>query len=152
HAAIMVQRSLCTDRHLSPPSREESPHPDAAPLYTNRTSAITRAVGRGDAWEGARTMGADTEMPGAAGGAAAAPYAAQVRWVLQAAMVLFIYTVVVGILNGVDAVDFERKPLVAHLHVGTLGWLTMATFAASLTLFGSSDPRNKTMRRMAVAA
>jgi hypothetical protein len=76
----------------------------------------------------------------------------QVRFMLQTALVLFIYTVVIGILNGVDLVDFERKALVAHLHVGTLSWLTIAVFAASMVVFGSNDPNNGMLRRMAVVA
>ena len=61
-------------------------------------------------------------------------------------MVLFIYTVAVGILNGLDLVTFERKPLLAHLHVGTLGWVTMAVFAGSLWLFGVAGEERDEMR------
>lgn len=65
------------------------------------------------------------------------PFAREIRLILIAALILFAYTVVIGILNGVDLVEFDRKPLLAHLHVGTLGWITMAVFAGSLALFGS---------------
>ena len=37
-----------------------------------------------------------------------APYASEVRLMLRAALVLFVFTVVVGILNGIDLVDFDR--------------------------------------------
>ncbi|MCA9856282.1 MAG: hypothetical protein KC458_03275, partial [Dehalococcoidia bacterium] len=74
------------------------------------------------------------------------------RFILQAAMALFVYTVVIGILNGTDLVDFERKPLLAHVHVGTLGWLTMAVFAGSLALFGEGDEDNRLIRYTAWAA
>lgn len=67
------------------------------------------------------------------------PFEFEIRLILTAAMVLFVYTVVIGILNGLDLVDFERKALVAHLHVGTLGWITMAVFAATLSLFGTAE-------------
>jgi hypothetical protein len=67
----------------------------------------------------------------------ALPFEAEIRFILAAAMLLFVYTVVVGILNGLDLVEFSRRPLLAHLHVGTLGWITMAVFAASLALFGA---------------
>ena len=76
----------------------------------------------------------------------------EVRFILQAAMALFVYTVVIGILNGTDLVDFERKPLLAHVHVGTLGWLTMAVFAGSLALFGEGDEDNRLIRYTAWAA
>ena len=74
------------------------------------------------------------------------PYEPEIRLILQVAMVLFIYTVVIGILNGTDLVTFERKPLLAHLHVGTLGWLTMAVFAGSLWLFGVAGEERNEMR------
>ena len=46
------------------------------------------------------------------------PFEAEIRFILAAAMLLFVYTVVVGILNGLDLVEFGRRPLLAHLHVG----------------------------------
>ncbi|MEX1023304.1 MAG: hypothetical protein WD058_09165, partial [Dehalococcoidia bacterium] len=69
----------------------------------------------------------------------AMPFESEIRLILTAAMVLFIYTVVIGILNGMDLVEFERKALLAHLHVGTLGWITMAVFAGALALFGTAE-------------
>jgi len=66
------------------------------------------------------------------------PFKAEIRLIYIAALALFIYTVAIGILNGLDLVEFERKALLAHLHVGTLGWITMAVFAGSLALFGSA--------------
>lgn len=80
------------------------------------------------------------------------PYEPEIRLILQAAMVLFIYTVVIGILNGLDLVTFERKPLLAHLHVGTLGWITMAVFAGSLWLFGVAGEENNETRWLARSA
>ncbi len=64
----------------------------------------------------------------------------QIRLILQVAMLIFIYTVVVGILNGLDLVDFRRSLLLAHLHGGTLGWMTLGILAATLWLFGDGDP------------
>lgn len=80
------------------------------------------------------------------------PYEPEIRLILQAAMVLFIYTVVVGILNGLDLVTFERKPLLTHLHLGTLGWLTMAVFAGALWLFGVAGEERTEMRWVARTA
>ena len=62
----------------------------------------------------------------------------EIRILLLAAMAVFIYTIVIGILNGTDAVEFDRKRVLGHVHGGTLGWLTLAVFAASLWLFGES--------------
>lgn len=64
------------------------------------------------------------------------PLRGEVTLLLQAAMVVFVWTVVIGILNGADVVDFDRKVLLSHVHAGTLGWITTCVFAASLWLFG----------------
>jgi hypothetical protein len=65
------------------------------------------------------------------------PLRAQVKLLLQVAMVVFVWTVGIGILNGTDLVDFDRKVVLSHVHAGTLGWITTSVFAASLWLFGS---------------
>lgn len=57
------------------------------------------------------------------------------RALLQAAMGIFVITVVIGILNGLDLVEFPRSTLLTHLHAGTLGWITLGVFAAAFTLF-----------------
>lgn len=62
----------------------------------------------------------------------------QHRWLFGAAMLVFLLTIVVGILNGLDLVDFDRNTLLTHVHAGTLGWITMSVLAVSLLLFG--DP------------
>ncbi|HJR46270.1 MAG TPA: hypothetical protein VJ927_11765 [Actinomycetota bacterium] len=66
------------------------------------------------------------------------PYVAQIRFLLQGAMLIFAYTVVIGILNGTDIVDFGHKTLLTHVHTGTLGWITTSVFAAALWLFGGT--------------
>ncbi len=74
---------------------------------------------------------------------------------LQAALTVFVYTVVIGILNGTDVTNFGRKTLLAHVHVGTLGWLTMCVFAASLWLFSKGEApgkRSMTAARVLTAA
>lgn len=63
------------------------------------------------------------------------PYQSQVRLLLGAAMAIFIFTVVVGIVNGTDIVEFDRKTILTHVHTGTLGWITTSVFAAALSLF-----------------
>ncbi len=73
---------------------------------------------------------------------------------LLAAMVIFTYTIGIGILNGTDLVDFDRRRILGHVHGGTLGWLTLAVFAASFWLFGSgaklSDSERKWARWLAI--
>lgn len=67
------------------------------------------------------------------------PLKREVLLLLQAAMAVFVWTVVIGILNGADIVDFSRKTLLSHVHAGTLGWITICVFAASLWLFGATS-------------
>jgi hypothetical protein len=59
-----------------------------------------------------------------------------VRMMLQVAMLIFAYTIVIGLLNGLDLVEFSRQQLLSHLHGGTLGWMTLAILGVTLWLFG----------------
>jgi hypothetical protein len=43
--------------------------------------------------------------------------------------------VVIGILNGLDLVEFSHSQLLTHVHAGTLGWITLSVFAATLWMF-----------------
>ncbi|MCC6236020.1 MAG: hypothetical protein IT299_00445 [Dehalococcoidia bacterium] len=79
------------------------------------------------------------------------PYVSEVRLMLRAALVLFVFTVVVGILNGIDLVEFERKALLTHVHAGTLGWITIGVLAASYWLFGLGAPANRYVGILAYA-
>ena len=64
----------------------------------------------------------------------------EIRLLLQIAMVIFVYTIIVGILNGTDAVDFQHRTLLTHVHAGTLGWITISAIAAGMWLFGHEKP------------
>lgn len=66
------------------------------------------------------------------------PYLSQIRLLLQSALLIFAYTVVIGILNGTDLVDFSHKQLLTHVHTGTLGWITTSVLAGALWLFGAT--------------
>src|SRR3546814_2339092 len=77
-------------------------------------------------------MGADAVVDGAH------PLGREVKLLLQVAIVVFVWTVVIGILNGTDIVDFDRDVLLSHVHAGTLGWITTSVIAACLWLFGPS--------------
>jgi magnesium-transporting ATPase (P-type) len=66
------------------------------------------------------------------------PLGNEVKRLLQVAMVVFVWTVGIGILNGTDIVDFDRKVVLSHVHAGTLGWITTSVFAASVWLFGAT--------------
>ena len=66
------------------------------------------------------------------------PLRTEITLLLRIAMAVFVWTVVIGILNGTDLVDFDKKVLLSHVHAGTLGWITTCVFAASLWLFGET--------------
>jgi hypothetical protein len=77
------------------------------------------------------------------------PLRGEVKLLLQVAMAVFVWTVGIGILNGTDIVDFDRKVLLSHVHAGTLGWITTSVFAASLWLFGmGASPREARTARV----
>lgn len=82
------------------------------------------------------------------------PLRGEVQLLLQVAMVVFVWTIGIGILNGTDLVDFDRKVLLSHVHAGTLGWITTSVFAASLWLFGfgASAGEIRTARGLARAS
>lgn len=63
-----------------------------------------------------------------------------VRPLLGAAMAIFVLTVVIGILNGTDLWTPRHGPLLAHVHSGTLGWITLAIFAGGSWVFGRPLP------------
>lgn len=58
-----------------------------------------------------------------------------VRNLFRAALVIFVITVVIGILNGTDLWDPPRNTLLTHVHAGTLGWITLSVFGAAIWMF-----------------
>lgn len=80
----------------------------------------------------------------------------EIGLLLQVALLMFVFTTVVGILNGTDAVDFDNRTILTHVHTGTLGWITMSVFAGALWLFGKGPALGPTMaltaRWLALAA
>jgi hypothetical protein len=54
-----------------------------------------------------------------------------IRGLFLAAMAVFLVTIGIGILNGLDLVDFSRDQLLTHVHTGTLGWITLSLVALS---------------------
>lgn len=66
------------------------------------------------------------------------PLDRQVRVTLTVALLVFVWTIGIGILNGLDLMDFGREVLLSHLHGGTLGWMTLGILAAAQWLF--ADP------------
>lgn len=68
-------------------------------------------------------------------------------WVVSArdlylvAMAVFVLNIVIGILNGADAVEFDRNQILTHVHAGTVGWLSLTIVASTFLLFRAADRR-----------
>jgi hypothetical protein len=67
------------------------------------------------------------------------PWARSARDLYLTAMLLFVVTIVIGILNGADAVEFDRNQLLTHVHAGTVGWMSLAIVASAYLLFRAQD-------------
>jgi hypothetical protein len=66
-------------------------------------------------------------------------FRSEIKLLLQAGLLIFTFTVGVGILNGLDVIDFSRPMLMAHVHAGTLGWITLGFIAACLWIFSEGQ-------------
>lgn len=64
-----------------------------------------------------------------------------VRGLFYAAMAVFLVTIGIGILNGLDLVEFSRDQLLTHVHTGTLGWITLSLVALSAWFARGIDRR-----------
>ncbi len=61
--------------------------------------------------------------------------AAPARITFIAALIVFMYTIVIGILNGVDVWEPEHDVLMSHVHSGTLGWITLGVAGIAMLMF-----------------
>ena len=57
------------------------------------------------------------------------------RIAFTGALVLFVSTIVIGILNGLDLFTPRHDVLMGHVHAGTLGWVALALAGAALLVF-----------------
>ncbi len=73
------------------------------------------------------------------------PLRTDIRLLFQAAMLVFVITVGIGILNGLHLVgQLSQDVLLTHVHAGTLGWITLSVFAVCLWFFGEGkEPTEK---------
>jgi hypothetical protein len=71
---------------------------------------------------------------------------------LRAALAIFVVTIVIGILNGLDVWEVPRNTLLTHVHAGTLGWITLSVFAAAIWMLGEPGAKTGTMANFSVAA
>jgi hypothetical protein len=71
---------------------------------------------------------------------AAASMTTLVRMFLVA-IALFLVTIVIGILNGADAVTFNGDQILTHVHSGTIGWISLALIASAMWMYRAVDAR-----------
>ncbi|TMC22568.1 MAG: hypothetical protein E6J34_05725, partial [Chloroflexi bacterium] len=64
------------------------------------------------------------------------PWRWELHLLLLSAMIVFVLTVVIGIVNGQQVVKLSQRVILTHVHAGTLGWITLSVFAIALYLFG----------------
>lgn len=64
-----------------------------------------------------------------------------VRRLLLVALGVFLVTVAIGMINGLDLYTFNRDQLLTHVHSGTLGWITLALVAATMWVNQRAEPR-----------
>lgn len=57
------------------------------------------------------------------------------RTMYMAALILFVVTIGIGILNGLDLYSPDHDTLLTHVHAGTLGWITLAVSATIMLIF-----------------
>src|SRR5712692_2632855 len=83
------------------------------------------------------------------------PLRTDIRLLFQAAMVVFVITVAIGMLNGLHIVQLSGDVLLTHVHAGTLGWITLSVFAVGLWLFGEGKApteKSRYVRTMSILA
>jgi hypothetical protein len=64
-----------------------------------------------------------------------------VRGLYLTAMAVVLITIAIGILNGLDLVEFNRDQLLTHVHSGTLGWVSLTIVASAAWYFRGIDRR-----------
>ncbi|HSJ36009.1 MAG TPA: hypothetical protein VLB85_13235 [Acidimicrobiia bacterium] len=57
------------------------------------------------------------------------------RNLFRAALLIFVVTIVIGILNGMDLWSPSHEMLLTHVHAGTLGWITLAVVGTAFLMF-----------------
>jgi len=69
------------------------------------------------------------------------PWRTDIRILLISAMIVFLITVAIGLLNGQHITTLSQQVLLTHVHAGTIGWITLSVFAISIWIFGEGAPQ-----------
>ncbi len=81
------------------------------------------------------------------------PYMDEIKILFWAALVVFVITVGIGLVNGQRVVELGRPVVLTHVHTGTLGWITMNMVAVAIWLFtagqAATDAGRAAVRRLA---
>lgn len=70
-------------------------------------------------------------------------YGQEIRWLYQAALLLFLVTIALGMARGLGLIDFaDRNQFLTHLHSGVIGWITLGVIATVLWIYGGTGQRS----------
>jgi uncharacterized protein (DUF486 family) len=70
-------------------------------------------------------------------------YGQEIRWLYQAALLLFLVTIALGMARGIGLIDFaDRNQFLTHLHSGVIGWITLGMTASVLWIYGGTAQRS----------
>ena len=64
-----------------------------------------------------------------------------IRRLQYTAMAVFLVTIAIGIVNGLDLYEFDRNQILTHVHSGTIGWISLSIIAATTWLARGIDRR-----------
>lgn len=75
---------------------------------------------------------------------------ATARLLFRTALAIFVVTIVIGILNGMDVWNPSHEALLTHVHSGTLGWITLSVVGSAFLMLGqgASEVEEQTARRI----
>jgi uncharacterized protein (DUF486 family) len=74
-------------------------------------------------------------------------YGQEIRWLYQAALLLFLVTIALGMARGLRLIDFEdRNQFLTHLHSGVIGWITLGIIGTVLWIYGGTAVRARDER------
>jgi len=78
----------------------------------------------------------------------------QVRLLYRGALLIFVVTIVIGILNGLDIWDPTHQMILTHVHAGTLGWITLSVVGSAFAMLGGTADAKASagVRNLATAA